>query len=505
MALGQRLEMRQGQALVMTPQLQQAIKLLQLSNIELNDYCEQELERNPLLERDDSAPAGEAEREAAKTETGESEGLDAALAREDFSKAEDMDASREDLYDGAEAMPAALQNGPLTDWTTVRGQQRFEGDEDSLESSVAAGGTLKDHLEEQLAIAALSPERRLICLSLIDAVDEAGYLRADPDEIALRLGTSRESVDDVLRVLHGFDPIGVAARDLAECLRLQLKAKDRLDPAMAALLTRLDLVARREIPALCAICGVDAEDIAEMIGEIRALTPKPGLAFGSEPVQPVIPDVFVREGPDGNWHIELNSDTLPRMLVNSRYYAKVSAGARDKDAKNYLTECLNNANWLVKSLDQRARTILKVASEIVRQQDGFLTYGVRHLRPLNLRTVADAITMHESTVSRVTSNKYVSTPRGVFELKYFFTASIQSVNGAEAHSAEAVRDRIREMIQNEGRREILSDDRIVSLLTADGVNIARRTVAKYREAMHIPSSVERRRQKHGDSADAGLR
>jgi len=241
-----------------------------------------------------------------------------------------------------------------------------------------------------------------------------------------------------------------------------------------------------------------------MVREIRNLTPKPGLAFGSEPVQPVIPDVFVKEGPDGAWHIELNSDTLPRLLVNARYYNKVSAGARDKDSKSYLTECLNNANWLVKCLDQRARTILKVASEIVRQQDGFLTYGVRHLRPLNLRTIADAIAMHESTVSRVTSNKYIATPRGVFELKYFFTASIPSVNGAEAHSAEAVRDRIREMIENEGQREVLSDDRIVSLLTADGVNIARRTVAKYREAMRIPSSVERRRQKFGDSAGAGL-
>ncbi len=505
MALGQRLELRQGQALVMTPQLQQAIKLLQLSNIELAEYCEQELEKNPLLERDETQPAGEAERETVKAEAGEAEGLDTALAREDFSKAEDMDASREDMYDGAEVMQAPMQNTPLTDWTTVRNQQRFEGDEDSLESTVAGGGTLKDHLEAQLVIAALPPDERLICLSLIDAVDEAGYLRADLDEVALRLGAPRKSVDKMLALLQGFDPVGIAARDLAECLALQLKAKDRLDPAMAALLTRLDLVARRETAALCAICGVDAEDIFEMIAEIRALTPKPGLAFGSEPLQPMILDVFVREGPDGAWHVELNSDTLPRLLVNSRYYAKVSSGARDKDSKNYLVECLNNANWLVKSLDQRARTILKVSTEIVRQQDGFLTYGVRHLRPLNLRTIADAITMHESTVSRVTSNKYIATPRGVFELKYFFTASIQSMNGAEAHSAEAVRDRIREMIENESRREVLSDDRIVSLLTADGVNIARRTVAKYREAMRIPSSVERRRLKFGESAGAGLR
>jgi RNA polymerase sigma-54 factor len=338
---------------------------------------------------------------------------------------------------------------------------------------------------------------------LIDSIDEAGYLRGDLDDLAARLGATPQQVCEVLRVVQGFEPTGVAARSLAECLALQLREQGRCDPVMEIFLAHLELVARRDIAGLCALCGVDSEDIADMIAEIRALTPKPGLAFGAEPVQPVVPDVFVREGPDGLWHIELNADTLPRLLINSRYSAKISASSRDKDAKNYVADCLNNANWLVKSLDQRARTILKVASEIVRQQDGFLTYGVRHLRPLNLRTIADAITMHESTVSRVTSNKYISTPRGVFELKYFFTAAIQAVNGSESHSAEAVRDRIREMIDNEGGMEVLSDDRIVSLLTADGVNIARRTVAKYREAMRIPSSVERRRQKQPDMAAAG--
>ncbi|HEV2650500.1 MAG TPA: RNA polymerase factor sigma-54 [Rhizomicrobium sp.] len=503
--LGQRLEIRQGQGLVMTPQLQQAIKLLQLSNIELTAYCEQELERNPLLERDESASVPDRDD---VPETAAKETLEADLAREDFSKVADLDtASHDNMYDGDTPQPTASSaNTPLTDWSTVRAGNSFDGDEDMLESTVAAGGSLKDHLIDQLTIAALSPDRRLICLTLIDSVDEAGYLRADIAEVADRMGVELADVDAVLHKLQGFDPIGVGARDLAECLAIQLKAQNRFDPAIEALLSRLDLVARRDIAALSQICGVDAEDVSDMIGEIRGLTPKPGLAFGTDPVQPVVPDVFVRVGPDGGWQVELNSDTLPRLLVNSRYYAQVSKGARDKDSKTYLTDCLNNANWLVKSLDQRARTILKVASEIVRQQDGFLTYGVRHLRPLNLRTIADAIVMHESTVSRVTSNKYISTPRGLFEMKYFFTASIQSMDGAEAHSAEAVRDRIREMIQNEEPVEILSDDRIVSLLTADGVSIARRTVAKYREAMRIPSSVERRRLKGGlESAVAGLR
>jgi RNA polymerase sigma-54 factor len=499
-ALSQRLEMRQGQSLVMTPQLQQAIKLLQLSNVELAEFCEQELEKNPLLEREESSPAVESENASPEEPPGEP--LDAALAREDFTNCADLDASRDDLYDTPELPPPPSEapSAPLADWSTVKSGPRYDGEEDLLESTVANAGTLRDHLSEQLAIAAFDPDRRLICVALIDAIDEAGYLRIDLKEMADRLGAPLPLVEATLKVLQGFDPVGVAARDLSECLALQLKEKDRLDPAMEALLTRLDLVARRDIAHLSQLCGVDAADVADMIAEIRDLSPKPGLGFNTEPVQPVVPDVVVRESSDGGWLVELNADTLPRLLVNSRYYAKVSVKAHDKESKTYLTECLNNANWLVKSLDQRARTILKVSSEIVRQQDGFLTYGVRHLRPLNLRTIADAIGMHESTVSRVTSNKYVATPRGLFELKYFFTASIPSIGGAEAHSAEAVRDRIREMIDRESASEILSDDRIVALLSSDGVNIARRTVAKYREAMHIPSSVERRRLKGGELA-----
>ena len=348
MALGQRLEMRQGQSLVMTPQLQQAIKLLQLSNVELAEYCEQELEKNPLLERDENAVA--AEREAPKVETTD-EPLEAALARDDPGKCEDLDTARDDFREGEEALPASMPSSPLADYSTVKSSQRFEGDEDLLESTVADGGTLKDYLLDQLAIAALNGERRLICVSLIDAVDEAGYLRADLDEVAARLGTERAIVEEVLIVLQGFDPVGIGARDLAECLSIQLKEKDRFDPAMATMIGRLDLVAKRDTAQLAHLCGVDAADVADMIAEIRDLSPKPGLSFGSEPVQPVVPDVIVREGTDGSWLIELNSDTLPRLLVNSRYFAKVSAHARDKDSKNYLTECLNNANWLVKSAD----------------------------------------------------------------------------------------------------------------------------------------------------------
>jgi RNA polymerase sigma-54 factor len=335
----------------------------------------------------------------------------------------------------------------------------------------------------------------LIGQYLINLVDEAGYVRGELETTAEKLGASVAEVEHVLGIVQTFDPPGVGARDLGECLAIQLKERDRYDPAMAALIANLDLLAKRDFAALKRAAGVDEEDLHDMIGEIRRLNPKPGLAFGGGVVQPVVPDVFVRARPNGEWNVELNSDTLPRVLINQSYYASVSKTAKSDTEKTFLAECLQTANWLTRSLDQRARTILKVATEIVRQQDSFLAHGVQHLRPLNLRIVADAIGMHESTVSRVTANKYMATPRGIFELKYFFSSSIAAADGGEAHSAEAVRDRIKRMIDAESADDILSDDTIVQKLKSDGVDIARRTVAKYREAMRIPSSVQRRREK----------
>jgi RNA polymerase sigma-54 factor len=310
------------------------------------------------------------------------------------------------------------------------------------------------------------------------------------------LGTDIVHVERVLGVLQGFDPAGVFARDLKECLMLQLRELDRLDPAMQILVGRLDMVAKRDFAGLRSLCKVDADDIRDMITELRRLNPKPGHVFGSDPVQPVVPDVSVRLAPDGAWLVELNNETLPRVLVNNRYMAQVSRGPMRDEDKTYLSECHANATWLVRSLDQRAKTILKVAREIVRQQDAFLVHGVQHLRPLNLKTVAEAIEMHESTVSRVTSNKYMATQRGIFELKYFFTTAIGSAEGGEVHSAESVRHRLREMIEQENAANILSDDTIVDMLRVEGIDIARRTVAKYRESLGIPSSVQRRREKN---------
>jgi RNA polymerase sigma-54 factor len=330
---------------------------------------------------------------------------------------------------------------------------------------------------------------------LIDLVDEAGYLAGDVAAVAEKLGAPLAEVEAVLAILQKFDPPGVCARNLTECLAIQLRERDRFDPIMQILVAHLELLAKRDLAALRRVCGVDDEDLVEMIAEIRSLNPKPGLAFGSTTVQPIVPDVMVRAAPDGTWQVDLNSDTLPKVLINQRYHAKVTKGTKNDKDKTYIADCLQTATWLVRALDQRAKTILKVSSEIVRQQDGFFVHGVRHLRPLNLKTVADAIGMHESTVSRVTANKYMATSRGIFELKYFFTSAIAAADGGEAHSAEAVRHRIRQLIDGETPDDVLSDDTIVEKLKSAGVDIARRTVAKYREAMRIPSSVQRRRAK----------
>src|SRR6202158_2667098 len=333
-------------------------------------------------------------------------------------------------------------------------------------------------------------------------VDDAGYLTGDLDAVADKLGAPRSDVNAALAILQTFDPPGVCARNLTECLAIQLKDRDRFDPAMQALVAHLDLLAKRDLGALRRICGVSDEDLTDMIAEIRQLNPKPGLAFGSTLVQPIVPDVFVRPGPDGGFLIELNSDTLPKVLVNQSYHAEVAKTAKNEKDKTYLADCLQTATWLIRALDQRAKTILKVATEIVRQQDAFFAHGVQHLRPLNLKTIADAIAMHESTVSRVTANKYMATSRGIFELKYFFTSSIASAVGGEAHSAEAVRHRIKQLIDAESAERVLSDDTIVEMLRAAGIDIARRTVAKYREAMRIPSSVQRRREKQSSLGNA---
>jgi RNA polymerase sigma-54 factor len=502
----------------MTPQLMQAIKLLQLSNLDLASYVEEELEKNPLLERaaDDEAPLSEpaATPEGEGNEAfpdGDSEGAGSEVAEWLGEGLAGREALEEQLgtrldnvfpEDGDQANASARSDdmaAAQSDWASVGSGGRDE-DDYNLEAFVSAERTLSEHLAEQLALAEPDPVRRIIGQHLIDLMDEAGYLSGDLQSVAGKLGAPLADVESVLSVLQTFDPSGVCARNLTECLTIQLKERDRCDPAMQALLGRLDLLAKRDFPALRKLCGVSEEDLADMVAEIRRLNPKPGLAFGGAIVQPIVPDVYVRQAPDGAFLVELNSDTLPRILLNQSYHARVSKNAASPADKSYLAEQLQSATWLIRALDQRARTILKVASEIVKQQDAFFVHGVQHLRPLNLKTVADAIAMHESTVSRVTANKYMATSRGIFELKYFFTSAIASSDGGEAHSAEAVRHRIKAMIDAETPDNILSDDTIVEKLRTAGIDIARRTVAKYREGMRIASSVQRRREKR----NAGL-
>jgi RNA polymerase sigma-54 factor len=498
MALMQRMDLRQGQSLVMTPQLQQAIKLLQMSNLELQAYVEGELERNPLLERDERTDVQKSEPQDERTGDGDTvTALGANESQEDRMRT--LDTDLENVYTHeARADASSRENmGPAdSGWASLRptGGISLDSDEYDFSASLTKTQTLAEHLTDQLNLNILEPSDRIIGQNLIGMVNEAGYLTGDLADIANYLGTSIGHVARVHETLKTFDPIGVFAADLRECLALQLRERDRLDPAMAILIANLNLVAKRDFSALKTLCKVDLEDIREMVAELKDLNPKPGHAFGSEPVQPVVPDVYVRAAQDGSWLVELNNDTLPRVLFSNQYLSKVSRTASREEDRNYLNECQTNATWLIKSLDQRAKTILKVAREIVRQQDAFLVLGVQHLRPINLKTVAEAIEMHESTVSRVTSNKYMATPRGTYELKYFFTTAIaSSTAGGDSHSAESVRQRIKDMIAAEAPKSILSDDTIVENLKSEGIEIARRTVAKYRESLNILSSIQRRR------------
>lgn len=498
MVMSPRLEQRLGQSLVMTPQLQQAIKLLQLSNLELSEFIEGELEQNPLLERDENAPAETPERDTeADMDIGTDPGAEDVPALGDLSLGEPADAEMVTQRELDADLRDAYEDGSATAGLSgaASGSGAYDDDLPGLEETLAERTTLRAHLEWQLGLAFQDPSDILIGAYLIDLLDDAGYLSESLEDAAEVLGATIDDMTRVLAVLQGFEPTGVFARSLGECLALQLKERDRLDPAMQAFVDNLDLVAAREFTKLVGLCGVDADEIADMLGEIRELDPKPGLNFASVDADTIVPDVFMVRHPKGGWMIELNSDTLPRVLVNNTYLAQVKKTPMSREDRKYLAEQFQSANWLVRALHQRATTILKVSTEIVRRQDAFFKQGVKHLKPMVLRDVAEQIEMHESTVSRVTSNKYIMTPRGIFELKYFFSSSIGATDGGEAHSAEAVRHRIKELVDAEDPKKILSDDKLVKLLTKEGYDIARRTVAKYRESLRIGSSVDRRRQK----------
>ena len=505
MAVTQRLELRQSQTLVMTPQLRQAIQLLQYSSLELNAFVDQQLAENPLLERDE-AEAGEAEPAAAESagEGGEDYGEGEAppdsldqLASGEFSDDSDRPLDSEPVYD--DNSPSEGENS--IDWGRRSAGGDGEGGERSIDETAEETPDLRSHLLQQMPVEISAPAEHMIAAYMIDQVDPSGYFTADVAALAEQLGLPEERVEALRLRLQRLEPTGVFARDLAECLALQLKERNRFDPCMAALLDNLALVAEGKLAQLRALCQVDEDDFAEMLAEIRGLDPKPGLQFDLPAAEAIVPDALMRPRPDGSWLIELNPDAMPRLLVNRTYYAAVVSRCRDRTERNYLTEQLGAASWLVKSLHQRATTIIKVASEIVRQQDEFFRKGVTHMRPLTLRDVAEEVSLHESTVSRVTANKFIATPRGIFELKYFFSTAVGG-EGEDAHAAESIRHRIRNLIDAEAADGVLSDDALVKRLRQDGISVARRTVAKYREAMRIPSSVERRRLKAARNADS---
>ncbi|MEO5586594.1 MAG: RNA polymerase factor sigma-54 [Novosphingobium sp.] len=502
MALGPRLDLRQSQSLVMTPQLQQAIKLLALSNLELETFIGDAIAANPLLELGETAPALPGESSEAPVEA-RSTNLETSPADRLIAEGHAETDAPLDLAAVREDRERDTGDG---DWG---GATRSEAGEDGfdLENRAAETDSLVQHLQAQLTLAA--PDRRsaLIAQHLLGSLDDAGYLTVTLEEVIDELGICEDEAAAGLALLQSLDPTGVGARNLSECIALQAREADRYDPCMARLIDNLDLVARGEFARLKRMCGVDDEDFADMLGELRSYDPKPGLRFAGGGSDPVTPDILIFahdgvDGQEGGWDIVLNQATLPRLIVNRSYYLELRGAVAEKSARGWLSERLADANWLVKALDQRQKTILKVAGEIVKQQDGFFRHGVSQLKPLTLRTVAEAIEMHESTVSRVTSNKYLHCERGTFELKYFFTSGVARTGaaggGAEGEggaSAEAVKAAIRTLIENEAGDAILSDDALVDLLKGKGFDLARRTVAKYREAIGLGSSVQRRRQK----------
>ena len=496
MALGPRLELRQSQQLVMTPQLQLAIKLLTLTNVELEGWIGEELERNPLLAAGDAAEPPE------PVVAGGVDAAEPAAAIADVSSAGLEQLLKDGLPDAAPPLEAdytgerfhhdCAADQPsenLADWGERAGSGGGEDEGFDFDRIAAQQDTLAEVLERQAA-AAFDGIDLAIARFIIDGLDECGYLAEPLDEIADRLDVSPARCEAVLAQVQMFDPVGVAARSLSECLIAQARAADRCDPAMHKLLLNLDLVARGDMNGLMRLCRVDREDIVDMIRELKSYDPKPGLRYASEAAAPVVPDVFVVRGADGGWQISLNHATLPRLIIDRDYHAELARDS-DKATNGFLNECVASANWLLKALDQRARTIVRVSTEIVRLQRSFFEAGVSQLKPLTLRQVAELVEMHESTVSRVTSNKYLLCERGLYELKYFFTSGVAAGDG-EAASALAVKDRIARLIAAEGD-DVLSDDKLVELLTAEGFDIARRTVAKYREALGLGSSVQRRR------------
>lgn len=510
MALTPRLDIRQSQSLVLTPQLQQAIKMLQLSSAELVDFVAEEVEQNPILEYDEKSAAPDETTPAPKSEEPQTDAEENVKTADDFLQEHapigsdgdtPLDTDFSETYDDNSfsdnigTLPE--QNLGLNGSNMITGGAgSFDFSNATVEQNQTGSLSLKTHLEEQLVLLHAAPYEKIIIQYLIGLMDEAGYINEETNLISERCGCTADDVNRIFKIAQTMEPLGVFARSLSECLIIQQISADRYDPVMEIFLDNLDMLGDRKFPELRKLCNVSKEDFLDMLEEIKALNPKPGLEFGEDIVFTIVPDVYVKKSPKGKWFVELNNDTLPKVLINNRYLKEVGSSSIKKEDKSYIDECISKANWLVKALDQRANTILKVSSELVKLQKKFLNEGIQYLVPINLKTIAEAIEMHESTVSRVTANKYISTPRGIFEMKFFFTNAIGSLDSDNQYSSKSIKYKIKQLINDEDPKKILSDDKLVALVRAEGVDIARRTVAKYRESLKIPSSIIRRRMKN---------
>ncbi len=489
MAITPKLEIRQSQSLLMTPQLRQAINLLQMSNLELNEAIDQELEQNPLLEKEDEylSSIDTPNEQTIDDYDNNSQPLDEEIIASDI----DYDNSFDDYASDCEGYE---QNNDYS-WDDYNKSKGFhDQDFDYFEKKLAAEKSLYHYLEEQIMVAFKSPKDRFIAKILGENLDAAGYFHGQIPELASRLKCSEEHILSVLKTLKTFEPSGIFAENLKECLEIQLKDINRYDPAIAILLDNLELLAQRKFKELQKLCNVDSEDLASMISDIKSLNPKPAASFDHDTNPNIIPDIFVKRRNDGSYFVELNSLSLPRLLINHDYYSILN-NQQNKSAKRYLKENLSHANFLIRAMHQRATTILRVSEEIIKQQYSFFEKGINFLKPLSLKDIAYNLEMHESTVSRATTNKYMQTPIGLFELKFFFSTAAGSYIGDDDISTSTIKHKIRRLIEDESPQKILSDDTLAELLATEGIKIARRTVAKYREAMNIPSSAERKRQK----------
>lgn len=490
MAITPKIEIRQSQSLLMTPSLRQAINILQMSNLELNELVEKELENNPLLEKEDDR----IENFELQQKTIDTYEDSPVPTTEDESPDVDYDNQFDDDFASDRE---GYENGNDYSWQDYSKSKGTAGEDfDYLEKKLSSSKSLYRFLEEQISVLFSDRKEKIIAMHLTEFLDESGYFRGNTKTIAQKLNSKEELISNILSKLQTLEPSGIFATSLSQCLSIQLKDLNRYDPMIEKLLQNLELLAARKFKELKKICETNDEDLASMINDIKALNPKPAADFIHDLTGYVIPDVFVRTNKYGEYIVELNNMSLPRVLINREYYSEIkNIVSKDKQAKRYLKEQLGSAGFLVKAMHQRAVTMLRVSEEIIKAQRDFFEHGIEHLKPMALKDIAEAVEMHESTISRVTNNKFMSTSRGIFELKYFFTQAAETYNGEEGTSTLSIKHKIKKLIEEEDEKNILSDDSIVELMAAQGIKIARRTVNKYRESMGIPTSAERKRLK----------